>query len=151
MQNKNEWGKWGFDIHNIVNKRLNKDILKIEDFEKMYLIINHQYLYDFLIYNKNRAYQNQIPFQDFLMLLTIITMVFPCKKCKYEYAKKYKENNIPKLMSSRINLDKWIKKNIKPNGTHNENNKNIDSKDNNENNDNNENKDNKLVISHSIV
>jgi len=118
MNTRDEWVKWGFDIHNIVNRRLGKDDLKLEDFEKMYLIIDHQYLYDFLIYNKNRAYQDQIPFQKFLILLSIITIVFPCKKCKFGYAKKYKEHNLSKLMSSRIDLDKWIKKNIKPKGIH---------------------------------
>jgi hypothetical protein len=118
MNTRDEWVKWGFEIHNIVNKRLDKDILKLEKFDKMYVTIDHQYLYDFLMYNKNRAYQGQIQFQDFLMLLSIITIVFPCKKCKFGYAKKYKEDNIPKLMSSRLDLDKWIKKNIKPKGIH---------------------------------
>lgn len=118
MTNKTEWILWGFNIHNKVNIRLKKKKLKWDKFESLYQNINHQYLYDFLIYNKNRAYQNQIQFNDFIMLLNMSMLVFPCNKCRKSYNYKYRENNVSSFINSRTLLDKWINRHIQPNGFH---------------------------------
>lgn len=118
MNSRNEWVQWGFNIHNKVNIRLNKKPLKYKFFEKMYTEINHQYLYDFLMYNYNRAYQNQIPYNDFVMLVNMSIIVFPCSKCRKSYQYKYKKDNVAQIISSRIDLEKWIKHHFRPEGFH---------------------------------
>ena len=118
MTSRNDLILWGFNIHNKVNIRLNRKPLKLKHFNKMYQEINHQYLYDFIMYNFNRAYQNQIPYNDFVLLINMSMLVFPCVKCRKSYRHKYKKDNLGKVMHSRIELEKWIKHHFRPDGYH---------------------------------
>lgn len=118
MNTKHDWVMWGYKIHNKVNLRLKKKALKTKFFVKMYKEINHQYLYDFIMYNLNRAYQNQIPYNDFLLLINLSLIVFPCIKCRKSLQYKYKKDNMIKLVRSKIDMEKWVKRHFKPNGYH---------------------------------
>lgn len=118
MTSKIKWKEWGFNVHNKVNLRLKKEKLSLDKFNELYETINHQYLYDFVIYNQIRAYRDHISFNDFTMLLNLMVLIWPCVKCRKSYQYRYKKDNMPQLLISRIALEKWLKRYIKPDGLH---------------------------------
>jgi hypothetical protein len=118
MISKEEFIQWGFNIHNKVNIRLKKTKLEFKDFKDLHGKINHKHLYDFIIYNQKRAYHGEMLFNDFILLINLLVLVFPCSKCRKSYQYQYKKDNMSQVLLSKISLSKWIKRYIKPEGLH---------------------------------
>jgi hypothetical protein len=118
MSSREKWKEWGFNIHNKVNIKLKKSKISLIEFNKLYQDINHKHIHDFIVYNQIRAYRDHISFNDFILLLNLLILIHPCIKCRKSYQYRYKKDDFSQLTISRIGLEKWLKRYIKPEGLH---------------------------------
>lgn len=118
MNSRDDWDKWGVKIHNKVNLRLKKDKITYETFKTTFKYDNHLYIFQFITYVKEQAYIGYIPFNDFINLINMLLIIHPCKKCRNSLRIRYQKDNLPQIMLSKINLNKWLKTYIKPKGYH---------------------------------
>jgi hypothetical protein len=118
FNSKQDLEKWAFDIHNTVNKRLSKPKMDMDSYKIKYANINHEYIYDFIMYNKKRAYINHIPYNYLTSLLEILVLTYPCMKCRKLYRQEYLKSKIPSLYVSKIDLHRWIHTYFKIEGKH---------------------------------
>ena len=118
MNNRDEWEHWVVKIHNKVNMRSKKPKISYDAYMTMYQTIDHEILYKFINYVQKRAYMNHIPFSQFIYLLNLLVLLYPCLECRRSYQYRYKKDNLPQLMLSRVNLEHWLKTYIKPKEYH---------------------------------
>ena len=118
MSSREKLKEWGFNIHNKVNIKLKKSKISLIEFNKLYQDINHKHIHDFIVYNQIRAYRDHISFNDFILLLNLLILIHPCIKCRKSYQYRYKKDDFSQLTISRIGLEKWLKRYIKPEGLH---------------------------------
>lgn len=118
LANRSELRKWGINVHNKVNIRLKKNIYSASNYDNDYKVINHQKIFLFINYVRQQAYLNNIPFHYLTDLLHLLVLLYPCRKCRNYYQRRYKEDNLPGIMLSRIGLAKWMKSFFRPKGFH---------------------------------
>lgn len=98
--------EWGVNVHNIVNKRLNKKQMTINNAKKLYetqinhkkIIIYLQYLITFINIDDNIYRLNAT-----LITLKSFALILPCLTCRN------KINNIKETVNNK-NMKQWIQK-----------------------------------------
>jgi len=102
---------WGVNVHNVVNKRLRKKILSIEEAYKIYskqvdnkVIIRFlEYLSEFLAIDSNIYRINAT-----IVALESVSFAYPCEKCR-EKLVQLNENHSIGVKNIRLYIEKMIK------------------------------------------
>ena len=112
---RNYLKKWGFDIHNIINKLLNKKIFLYKDFIEKYKNINNEDIY-YIIYNvyKDFDYENMSLFKYDKIFNFFINFcsLYPNKEIKKKLKKLIKKKKFINTNTPN-EFKKWFYKNIK--------------------------------------
>jgi len=100
---------WFFEVHNQVNKRLDKPKVTRKVINKLYQKkINHLKLNQYLQYHCNRAIYGHASLDLVVKLMYRLIRLYPCKKCRKVFKKYLSQHPLEYFGSNIVVFKKWV-------------------------------------------